>query len=187
MQISNVSQKPVSFCAKKTEKDKDKNPISVIGEDANLLKATAITGLGVGARALWYLFENGFVFEDLGRISKKMVDKNKANVSGAKKELLYIGAYGAVVAGFIAGIAALYTLYKTPEIAYKGKVNAFTKGKDMDLYTKGNDVEKELYNQMNDKAKNATPEEKERLKQQYLKLKAAKNQAPDFIKQTNNN
>lgn len=64
---------------------------------------------------------------------------------------------------------------------YDGKVNAFKKGKDMDVYVKSNKVEKHLYDQMNDKAKEATPEEKEKLKQQYLKLKAAKNQTPDFV------
>lgn len=181
MQINNVLHKPLSFCAKKTQNDNDKNPISKAGEDANLVKATALAGLGVGAKALWYLSDEGFAIDEFFQVAKRLVNLNKANVKGLKKDLLYVGAFGAVVAGFIVGVAALYTIYKTPEIAYKGKVNAFKKGKDMDLYATGNDVEKELYNQMNDKAKEATPEEKETLKQQYLKLKAAKNQTPDFI------
>ena len=83
---------------------------------------------------------------------------------------------------FIGAVAAIYTIFKTPEIAYKGKVNAFVKGKDMDVYTKSNEIEKDLYNQMNDKAKNSTAEEKKVLAQQYLKLTAAKNQVPDSVK-----
>lgn len=111
----------------------------------------------------------------------KIVDKNK---KGAKnKDLLYLGAFGALSIGFIGAIAAIYTLYKTPEIMYEGKVNAFVKGKDMDVYIKGNKVERELYDQINDKAKNATKGEKEVLAQQYLKLRAAKNQIPDSVKQ----
>ncbi|CDE43516.1 unknown [Clostridium sp. CAG:768] len=52
----------------------------------------------------------------------------------------------------------------------------------MDVYIKGNKIEKELYTQMNEKAKNANKEEKAKLKEQYMQIKAAKNQVPDFIK-----
>ena len=51
----------------------------------------------------------------------------------------------------------------------------------MDVYTKTNEVEKELYTQMNEKAKNADDEEKAKLKEQYLKIQAAKNQVPEFV------
>lgn len=185
--VSNVLLKPLSFSAQKAEIDKDKNPINKLGEDAKLVKVTALAGLGVGGRALFYLWEEGvFTLENIANIAKRLVDKNRTDVKGFKKDLLYAGAFGALTMGFIGGVAALYTLYKTPEIAYKGKINTFTKGKDMDLYIKSNDVEKELYNQMNDKAKDSTPEEKEVLKQQYLKLKAAKNQVPEFIQNNKN-
>jgi len=169
-----------SFCAKQNEPDKDdQNPISKLGERETLLKTTAGAGLAIGVRSLCYLWDEGFEFESIFKFAKKIVDKNK---KGAKnKDLLYLGAFAALTAGFVGAIAAIYTLYKTPEIIYKGKINAFTKGKDMDVYIKSNNVEKELYNQMNDKAKVATPEEKDILSQQYLKLKAAKNQVPDSI------
>lgn len=173
-----------SFCANKkaqNEADSDsQNPISKWGERENLLKGTAFAGLAVGGRTLLYLWEEGFEIEKIIDFAIKIVDKNKKN--SKYKPLLYIGATVALTGAFVGGIAGLYTLYKTPEIMYNGKVNAFTKSKDMDVYIKSNDVEKELYNQMNDKAKNATPDEKKILAQQYMKLRAAKNQIPDSIK-----
>ena len=93
-----------------------------------------------------------------------------------------IGGPIAVIAGFVALMALGYTVYNAPKAIYNAKINTFKKGKDMDVYIRENAVETELYNQMNDKAKNATPEEKEKLKQQYTKLKAAKNVVPDFVK-----
>lgn len=160
---------------------KDKNPISKAGEREKLLKATAIAGLGLGARALWWLYEDGFEFENLFRLGTKLVDKNKSELKGSKRAIAQFGAFCALTIGFIGLMAAVYTAVKTPEVLYNGKVNAFKKSKDMDIYIKGNKVEKHLYDQMNEKAKDATTEEKKKLSEQYLKLKAAKNQTPDFI------
>ena len=181
MKVSNKSFYMVPFQAAKTQAEEDKNPISKFGERENLLKATAIGGLGVGGRTLFYLWENGFEFEHLWHWGRKIVDKNNKSLNN--KEIRYVAAFVGLTAGFIGVVAALYTLFKTPEIVYNGKVNAFIKSKDMDVYSKSNKVEKELYNQMNDKAKEATPDEKKVLAQQYLKLKAAKNQVPDFVNQ----
>jgi len=181
MKILNVSNRNQNFCAEQKKLEYDANPISKAGEEANLFKATVVVGLGFGARALLWLYDEGFLGEEAGRISSKLVNKNNKDVTGTKKTLLHIGGFAAVTLGFVGVMAALYTLVKTPEIMYKGKVNAFVKGKDMDVYIKGNKVEKELYNQMNEKAKNATTEEKKVLAQQYLKLKAAKNQTPEFV------
>lgn len=192
MKIANVQNNSANFRAeKKSDKMADKmanpkttgdeNPISKRGERETLLKATVITGLGVGARALWYLTEEGFTLDGIFNASEKLVDKNKKGLTGAKRSLAHIGAFGALIVGFVAAVAVGYTIYKSPNIMYDGKVNAFKKGKDMDVYVKSNKVEKHLYDQMNDKAKDATAEEKEKLKQQYLKLKAAKNQTPDFV------
>ena len=52
----------------------------------------------------------------------------------------------------------------------------------MDVYIKGNKIEKELYTQMNEKAQNANKEEKAKLKEQYMQMQAAKNKNPEFIK-----
>ena len=52
----------------------------------------------------------------------------------------------------------------------------------MDVYIKGNKIEKELYTQMNEKAQNANKEEKAKLKEQYIQMKASKNQIPEFVK-----
>lgn len=185
MKISNV-QNFQPFCsAKKASKADDKNPISIRGEDANLLKATVVAGLGVGGRALWWLCEEGFMFDITEGVGRKIVDKNAKLTGKPASGGKYLAAWAAVTIGFVAAVAAVYTLYKTPEIIYQGKINAFKKGKDMDVYTKGNKVERELYEQMNDKAANASFEEKKKLAEQYLKLRAAKNQLPDFIEGEN--
>lgn len=184
MKIAKIQNDFANFRAdnpsKSTEKKTagDENPISKLGERETLLKATVITGLGVGARALWWLTEEGFAFDGLYNASEKFVDKNK---TGVKRSIAHLGAWAALIVGFVAAVAVGYTIYKSPNIMYDGKVNAFKKGKDMDVYVKSNKVEKHLYDQMNDKAKGATAEEKEKLKQQYLKLKAAKNQTPEFV------
>lgn len=181
MKISNM-QNFQPFCnAKKAAKTDDKNPISKRGEEATLVKATFLGGLALGGRALWWLCEEGFMFDITEGIGKKIVDKNAKLTGKPASGGKYLAAWAAVTIGFVAAVAAVYTLYKTPEIVYQGKINAFKKGKDMDVYTKGNKVERELYEQMNDKATNAGFEEKKKLAEQYLKLRAAKNQLPDFI------
>lgn len=172
------------FCATQNKNnDDDQNPISKLGERETLLKATVIAGLGFGARALWYIANDTTILEDTFVMSGKIVDKNKKNVTGVKKQLAHLGAWGALCVGFVALAALVYTLVKTPEVMYNGKVKAFTKGKDMNVYIKSNKVERELYDQMNDRAKSASEDEKKVLAQQYLKLTAAKNQVPDFIKE----
>lgn len=182
MQISSVQNFQQPFChASKATKSDDKNPISKRGEEATLLKATVLAGLGVGGRALWWLCDEGFMFDILGNAGTKIVDKNAKLEGKPPSAGKYLGAWLALTLGFVAAVAAVYTLYKTPEIVYQGKVNAFKKGKDMDVYVKGNKVERELYEQMNEKAKVASFEEKKKLAVQYLKLRAAKNQMPDFI------
>lgn len=181
MRVNKIQNQTTYFSSEqKTNKD-DKNPISKSGERANLIKATLVAGLAFGARALLWLYEEGFIGEGLWNVGSKLSDKTHPGAKGGKRALLHIGGFLAVTAGFIAGVAAIYTAVKTPEAMYDGKINAFKKGKDMDLYVKGNDVEKHLYDQMNDKAKDATAEEKKELSEQYLKLKAAKNQTPDFV------
>lgn len=182
MKISSLQNFQQSFRnAKNAEKNDDKNPISKRGEEATLFKATAIAGLALGGRALLWLCEEGTVFDvlvdksfDYGIKDDKLAPK--AGSAGKSFAL-----FAMLTAGFVAAVALVYTIYKTPEIVYQSNVNAFKKGKDMDVYVKGNKVERELYEQMNDKAKTASFEEKKKLAVQYLKLRAAKNQLPDFI------
>lgn len=177
MKIAHQSYTPISFCTnKQKETNNEKNPISKAGERATLLKATAGAGLVFAGKILFEIVDGDFLFDIPLKKSDKIASKNNLST------LRQLGIFGALIGGFVVAIAALYTLTKTPEIMYKGKVNAFKKGKDMDVYIKGNKVERHLYDQMNEKAKDATPEEKKKLSEQYLKLKAAKNQTPDFIK-----
>lgn len=181
MNINKIQNQTTYFAASQNKNNDDKNPISTSGERAKLMKATVIAGCAFGARALLWLWDEGIIGELLWKSGRKLADKKHPNATGGKKAVLHVGGFLAVTVGFIGLMAAIYTVVKTPEAMYDGKVNAFKKGKDMDVYVKGNNVEKHLYDQMNEKAKDATPEEKKKLSEQYLKLKAAKNQTPDFI------
>lgn len=186
MRINNISQNFYTFKAvskQNISKDKDTsndNPISKTGEKAVLAKTTFIAGLAFGGRLLFELVDGGFAFEKLSEKADNITSKQKG-LSKNAREIKKTGIMFGLAALFVAGAAALYTIFKIPEINYKGNVNAFKNKKDMDIYIKGNNVEKELYTQMNNKAKNANEEEKKKLRNQYIQLKAAKNQIPDFI------
>ena len=166
---------------KTTEKNALQNPVSTKGEQAKLVRLTFLGGLALGARLLFEFFDNGFVFDELADKAGKIVNKNHKNATSDMKAFFGIGAFVGLAAIFISSIALLYTIFKAPEIRYKGKVNAHKNQKDMDVYIKTNEVEKELYTQMNEKAKVANEPEKEKLQEQYLKLRAAKNQIPQFV------
>ena len=176
-----------NFAQKKSEIKKienaDTNPISRKGETANLIKATFIGGLAIAGKLLWEIvIEGDFLLEEIVDKASELVNKNKSKVSGNKKVLYKLGAIASLIAAAFAGFALLYTAYKTPKIAYESKVNTFTKSQEMDTYIKSNEAERELYTQLADKAQNSTQEEKENLKEQYLKMQMAKNQVPDFVK-----
>ena len=175
-----------SFASANNSKQKksanNDNPISKAGEKTNLAVATFVGGLGLGARLLFELFDDGFVLEDLGEAASKYVNKNHKGLSGTKKSLFVLGTALSFVGAAVGGVALLYTLFKAPKINYEGNIRAFQKSKDMDVYVKGNNVEKEILTQMNDKAKDADNDEKAKLQEQYMKMQMAKNQLPDFIK-----
>ena len=166
----------------KTKQQQNSNPISQKGEKALLVKSTFVAGLALGARLLLELMDGDFVVDTLGKKAGKIVDKNHKNASKNKKFWLCMGTFVGLATMFVAGFAMLYTAFQAPKINYKGNVNAFKKGKDMDVYIKGNEVEKELLTQMNDKAKGADSEEKAKLKEQYMQMQMAKNRVPDFVK-----
>lgn len=177
---------------------KDENPISRKGEVMKLVTLTFLGGLALAGKLLFELADGGdFLFEIFADKAKKMSKEtgkkidDKSIIEGAKKEakkelknkkvLNSIGAFAALTAAFFAGFALLYTAFHAPKIAYESKVNTFKKSKDMDVYIKSNEAEKELYTQLDEKAKNSNSEDKTELKEQYLKLKNAKNQVPDFV------
>ncbi len=181
MRISAINNS-YSFTQQKQTSKNDNNPISKTGEKAKLTKAAFAAGLGLGAKLLFEVLDGDFVVDTLGDQAEKIVAKQHKNANKNKKFLLALGAWAGLVMAFIGGFAILYTIFKAPNINYNGNVNAFKKGKDMDVYIKGNKVEKELYTQMNEKAKNANKEEKAKLKEQYMQMQAAKNKIPEFLK-----
>lgn len=174
----------------------DDNPISRKGEVMNLIKTTFVAGLALGGYLLAELMEDGeFVIDSIIEYSKKIAntdskkeaEKLKQQLENKKKEaqnnkfFKSVGIFVALVAAAISGFALLYTAFNAPKIAYNSKVNTFTKSKEMDVYIKANEAERELYTQLDKKAQNATPEEKEQLKTQYMQMRNAKNQVPDFV------
>ena len=170
--------------AEKTTSKTDENPISRKGETVNLVKATFLGGLVLAGKLLWELMYDGdFEFERIAKKAGEIVDKNKKEANQNKRALYKLGAFVALMAAGFTGFALLYTAFKAPKIVYQSKINTYTKSQEMDVYTKSNEAERELYNELAEKAKDATPEEKEALKEQYLKMKMAKNQVPDFVKQ----
>lgn len=189
---NNNSAKTVS---KKVE---DENPISRKGETMKLIGATFVGGLAVAGRLLFELADSGdLLVETFANKAKKATESGnkkldeKALLAETKKEvkkeirdkkvLRTVGAFAGLVAAFFAGFALLYTAFHAPKIAYESKVNTFKKSKEMDVYTKSNEAERELYTQLDEKAQASNSEEKAQLKVQYLKLKNAKNEVPEFV------
>ena len=180
MRISAINNS-YSFTQNTQSSNKDNNPISKTGEKAKLVKATFIAGLGLGGSCLAELADGDTIAEIFGNNAERIVNKQKRQVSTNKKLMLTFGVFVGLIAAFIGGVALLYTIFKAPNINYNGNINAFKKRKDMDIYIKGNKIEKELYDQMNEKAKNASQEEKVKLKEQYVQMQTAKNKIPDFV------
>lgn len=161
------------------------NPISKTGEKALLVKATFLGGLALGWKLLLEvpeMFDDSKVIEHVVDGAEKIVERQHKRVSENKKLVLTLAASAGLIAMAVSGFALLYTIFNAPKIKYNGNVNAFKKGKEMDVYIKGNAVEKELYTQMNEKAKGANEEEKAKLKEQYMQMQMAKNRIPDFIR-----
>ena len=177
-----------------TQKATDENPISRKGETMKLITATFVGGLAVAGRLLFELADSGDllveIFADKAKKAssdphklfneKELLNEAKKEVKN-KKVINSVGAFAGLVAAFFAGFALLYTAFHAPKIAYESKVNTFKKSKEMDVYIKSNEAERELYTQLDEKAKASNTEEKTQLKEQYLKLKNAKNEVPDFV------
>lgn len=178
------AQKPSQ--SKANSSNDNQNPVSRKGEAANLVKATFIGGLALGGRLLWELLDTGdgadFLFETAGKKARKIVDKTHKGASANKRALLWLGATVGIIAAAVSGFAMLYTMANAKKIAYESKVNTFQKGKEMDVYIKANEAEREIYTQLSDKAKTSDEAEKEELKEQYMQMRMAKNQVPDFVK-----
>ena len=181
MRIGSLQNYNLYSFKSKNKQEKNQNPISQKGEKALLVKGTFIAGLGLGAKLLFELMDGDFVVNTLSDKAGKIVNKNHKNASKNKKFWLGMGAFVGLAALFVGGFALLYTAFQAPKINYKGNVNAFKKGKDMDVYIKSNEVEKELLTQMNNRAKDANSKEKAKLKEQYMQMQMAKNQVPDFV------
>ena len=181
-------QKGVSFAASSVKQNQPKtdeppaNPISRKGETINLIKATFIGGMALGAKLLWELFDSEFLFEHAEHAATKLVDKNKQGLNSTKRNLYRAGATVGLLVAAVSGFALLYTMLNTPKIAYKSKVETFKKQKEMGVYINANEAEKGIYTELSEKAKDADEVERDKLKEQYMQMKMAKNEVPEFIK-----
>ncbi|MDR1168347.1 MAG: hypothetical protein LBK53_05610 [Heliobacteriaceae bacterium] len=180
--LISFTNQPANNTQKQTGHDDMKNPISRSGEKSKLTKAVFWGGLCLGGRLLLELLDGGFLFEHAGKAGDKIAEKNYKNASKNKKAIMSLLSTFGVIGIGIGAFAALYTLFNIPKIQYKGNVNAFTKGKNMDVYIKSNRVEKEIYTQMNEKAKTADATEKVELAGQFMQMQAAETKVPEFVK-----
>ena len=174
----------VTFSHNTSERQTSKstNPISRIGETSLAAKTTFFGGLALGARLLLELFDDSFIFEHAAHKAGKIVEKNHKNSGKWGKRFLKAGTFIGLIGAGICGFALLYTFLNAPKIAYKSKLSTFKKSKDMDVYISANDAERELYTQLNEKAKTADEREKQKLKEQYMQLRVAKNDVPNWVK-----
>ena len=162
--------------------DNDKNPISRAGETMNLLKATFLGGLVLGARLLFELFDGDFLFETAGKGANRLINGAGGSAKSTSQFLRTCGgAVGLIVAG-ISGFAILYTMLNAPKIAYESKINTVRKRQETDVYIQANKAEKEIYNEINKRAENADEDEKQKLRENYQTMRLAKNNVPDFLK-----
>ena len=164
------------------EHDKE-NPISKPLEQLDVVKASLIAGFGFGARALYYLFDDTSLLETTYNAGQKLAEKNYKHVQNSNKRfVLGLASSAAIIVGTVGLLAGLYAAYNAPKSMYQGKINAHKKAEEMDIYLASNRIEKDLYEQVDAKAKEAkTQEELEKAQSQYTKLKMAKNDIPSFI------
>lgn len=173
---------PKSAAENNIEHDKE-NPISKRLEQLDVVKASIIAGLGFGARALYYIFDDTDLLDYTFDKSQQLAQKNYGHIkNGFKRGLLGAASFAAMLIGVVGLLAGLYAIYNAPKSMYQGKINAHKKSEEMDVYLAGNRVEQDLYAEVSKQAKSAsTVEEQEKVKQQYLLLNAAKNQTPAFV------
>jgi len=157
------------------------NPIKNSMEQLGVFRASLIAGLGFGARALYYIFDDTDLLDTTIKAGKKLAKKNHKNAAGTKLAALSIASSAAIIIGVVGLLAALYAIYNAPKSMYQGKINAHKKSEQMDLYLGQHKIEKDLYEQVSDRAKAAqTKEELDKVKSQYAMLRMAKNEAPVF-------
>lgn len=173
------------------KKEEKENPITTKGERAILLKTTTCTAIVAGLQFLKEMIlddDKNSLFKNWSKIiAEKIIEKKEkklgAELTKKDKDLIKTKSFAGLGLAVFGSIALLHMIKKAPFINYQGKVNAFVKKKEMDVYIKTNRAETELYEQMNKKAINANEEEKEQLREQYTKMRIAKNTTPIFVEQ----
>ncbi len=159
------------------------NPINKSLEQLDVVKASLIAGLGFGAKALYYLFDDTSILESTFDAGQKLANKNYKNVKSANKRFaLGLASSAAIIVGVVGLLAGLYAAFNAPKSMYQGKVNAHKKAEEMDVYLASNKIEQDLYKQVGEKAKEATTQEElKKAQSQYMMLKMAKNDIPSFV------
>jgi len=179
---NSASEKRASKNEGGIQHDKE-NPISKPLEQLDVVKASLIAGLGFGAKALYYLYDDTSLLETTFDAGQKLANKNYKNIKSSNKRFaLGLVSSAAIMIGVVGLLAGLYAAFNAPKSLYKGKVNAHKKAEEMDVYLASNKIEQDLYKQVEASAKEAkTQEELEKAQSQYTMLKMAKNEVPSFV------
>ena len=78
------------------------NPINKSLEQLDVVKASLIAGLGFGAKALYYLFDDTSILESTFDAGQKLANKNYKNVKSANKRFaLGLASSAAIIVGEI--------------------------------------------------------------------------------------
>lgn len=162
----------------------DENPISKKGEKVVLFSGALISSMGAILKIMYNLTKDdteGYWNKKFDKFVDKIIDKKNPNIKGKKRHIMHIGTSLLIFGLIVVGGAILSVITKAPKLNYEGDINTFKKTKEMDAYIKGNKAEVELYNQMNERAKNTfDPIERQKLYSSYMMLQNAKNIPPSW-------
>ncbi len=147
------------------EKKKYENPIS------GPLEMIATTSAVIFA-SLSYVFKEHL--EDIiENIENK--DKNCKTPMTLKQKMTKVGL--AALA-----LSAIVTLVTLPKALYDTSIKTVKKKKDMDVYIRSNEVEKKVFEKLDEKSKRTeTKEDQKKLADNFLKMQSAKQIAPKSV------
>lgn len=157
----------ISFSANKEEDKKEyKNPIIPGFEYLDATKATVLAGVGAAARALFWLYDADFV-EELNKTKSLNLGGREINLGEKHRGLKLLSLICIAIGG-------LYFLTHLPKNLYNKKKEVFHKKNQWNEYNRVNEAEKNLFATIDKKAQAANAQERQKLAQDWLKLKTAR-------------
>ena len=183
-QNENIVNKVVNFGQAKTSKNnadiKKESKKETIPDNKEKKYENPISGpLEMIATTSAVIFTSlSYVFrERLGDIIEHIEDKDKncKNPMTLKQKMTKVGL--AVLA-----LSAIMTLVTLPKALYNTSIKTVQKKKDMDVYIRSNEVEKKVFEKLDEKSKETeTKEDQKKLADNFLKMQSAKQRAPKSV------